>query len=510
VIKVIVTTTINPPSRALKLFSEKKDWTLIVVGDKITPHNLFRRFEKKCKNVLYLSPDDQEKKYPKLSKAIGWRKIQRRNIGYLEAYEMGASVIATVDDDNIPTSEWGKNLFLDKNVSVNYYKTRLNSFDPVGATNYPNLWHRGYPLQLITKRSYSDKIKKNIKSDIQADFWNGDPDIDAVCRLTFAPDCAFKHKYFPISSNRISPFNSQNTFLTREVLKHYFLYPDIGRMDDIRIYNRPLNDNEVATLASAISSGQFIVSVAKGGNGIGVVSGGGIGCGKHCAESYVPGTSVTLTATPSFGSTFTGWSGACSGVGVCTLNVNSTKYVIANFTLTTTPVANIEAESGTLTAPMILAGNAIYQYVQTGIATAGKATYTFNVPQAGDYFIVAKVNAPSQANNSYYINIDGDPTGETMAWFMNTTGGFENRFVSWGGVDTGGNPVKLFTLTPGQHTLVIKGREDGVYLDKLIVYYNGIIGNVPPPITPDDKPEIMLLKQDVKPGSEFKADMIKS
>lgn len=232
-IKVIVTTTINPPSRALKLFSEKKDWTLIVVGDKITPHNLFRRFEKKCKNVLYLSPDDQEKKYPKLSKAIGWRKIQRRNIGYLEAYEMGASVIATVDDDNIPTSEWGKNLFLDKNVSVNYYKTRLNSFDPVGATNYPNLWHRGYPLQLITKRSYSDKIKKNIKSDIQADFWNGDPDIDAVCRLTFAPDCAFKHKYFPISSNRISPFNSQNTFLTREVLKHYFLYPDIGRMDDI-------------------------------------------------------------------------------------------------------------------------------------------------------------------------------------------------------------------------------------------------------------------------------------
>lgn len=28
--------------------------------------------------------------------------------------------------------------------------------------------------------------------------------------------------------------------------------------------------------------------------------------------------------------------------------------------------------------------------------------------------------------------------------------------------------------------------------------------------TPGDKPEIMLLKQDVKPGSEFKADMIKS
>lgn len=232
-IKAIVTTTINPPSKALKLFSEKKDWSLIIVGDKITPHHLFRNFEKKCKNVLYLSPEDQDKKYSKLSKAIGWRKIQRRNIGYLEGYEMGADVIATVDDDNIPSSDWGKNLFLNKTVFADHYKTRLISFDPVGATNFPHLWHRGYPLQLVAKREYSNIVKKKIKADIQADFWNGDPDIDAVCRLTFAPSCIFKNKYFPMSSNKISPFNSQNTFLTRQILKHYFLYPDIGRMDDI-------------------------------------------------------------------------------------------------------------------------------------------------------------------------------------------------------------------------------------------------------------------------------------
>jgi len=31
----------------------------------------------------------------------------------------------------------------------------------------------------------------------------------------------------------VSPFNSQNTFLRREVLPHYFMFPKVGRMDDI-------------------------------------------------------------------------------------------------------------------------------------------------------------------------------------------------------------------------------------------------------------------------------------
>ena len=35
------------------------------------------------------------------------------------------------------------------------------------------------------------------------------------------------------SSNRIAPFNSQNTILNPEVLSNYFLFPFVGRMDDI-------------------------------------------------------------------------------------------------------------------------------------------------------------------------------------------------------------------------------------------------------------------------------------
>ena len=37
--KYIVTTTIQSPTKATRLFAEKVGWTLIVVGDTKTPHD---------------------------------------------------------------------------------------------------------------------------------------------------------------------------------------------------------------------------------------------------------------------------------------------------------------------------------------------------------------------------------------------------------------------------------------------------------------------------------------
>jgi uncharacterized repeat protein (TIGR02543 family) len=47
---------------------------------------------------------------------------------------------------------------------------------------------------------------------------------------------------------------------------------------------------------------------------------------------YARGTVVTVTATPDLGWTFAGWSGACTGVGVCTLTMDGNKTVMATFT----------------------------------------------------------------------------------------------------------------------------------------------------------------------------------
>ena len=224
--KYIITTTINNPTEAIHKFDNMPDWKLIVVGDKKTPSNYNLR------NGIYLSPEDQENYDKDLSDAIGWNCIQRRNFGLLKAYQLDADIIATIDDDNIPLDNWGKNLMVSKEIDLDFYETDEIVFDPISVTNYNNLWHRGFPLQLLSKRK-AKKIKKKICPDIQADFWNGDPDIDAVCRMEHAPECKFDNSYFPFSSNKFSPFNSQNTFLSKTVLKNYFLFPHIGRMDDI-------------------------------------------------------------------------------------------------------------------------------------------------------------------------------------------------------------------------------------------------------------------------------------
>ena len=66
--------------------------------------------------------------------------------------EKGADVVAVVDDDNIPYKNWGKKLLINNKIKTNYYKTNLEAFDPISVTNHNNLWHRGFPLQLLNKR----------------------------------------------------------------------------------------------------------------------------------------------------------------------------------------------------------------------------------------------------------------------------------------------------------------------------------------------------------------------
>ena len=168
-----------------------------------------------------------------MSKLVGWNCIQRRNFAILEALERGAEIVALIDDDNIPYNNWFKNIYINKKIKCKEIKTNKIIFDPVGYTNHNNLWHRGLPLELVNNRKYKNSKKCLIKPDIQANFWNGDPDIDAVCRMIFKPECIFQKNFFPFFSRKISPFNSQNTLIHRRAIKDYFLFPHIGRMDDI-------------------------------------------------------------------------------------------------------------------------------------------------------------------------------------------------------------------------------------------------------------------------------------
>jgi hypothetical protein len=247
-VKTIVTTTINPPTEAIIKFIGKKDWKLIVVGDLKTPHHEYENIQE----IIYLHPDDQHSRWKTLSEIVGFNCIQRRNFGFIYAYEIGAEVVATVDDDNIPYDDWGEDLLVNQTVEVDCYDC-LEVFDPLSVTNNRQFWHRGYPWQLISVKNKTTYLgKKSIKVDVQAGLWDGDPDIDAVERITACPLVKFDTMQ-PYYSPKITVFNSQNTFLSRDVLPFYMMFPFVGRMDDIwgsYFLQKMRNVNVVFTRAS--------------------------------------------------------------------------------------------------------------------------------------------------------------------------------------------------------------------------------------------------------------------
>jgi RHS repeat-associated protein/uncharacterized repeat protein (TIGR02543 family) len=76
------------------------------------------------------------------------------------------------------------------------------------------------------------------------------------------------------------------------------------------------------------------VSVATLGSGAGTVTSSptGIDCGTLCRADFAPNTAVTLTASPASGSTFGGWSGACTGTALtCTVTLDQARSINATF-----------------------------------------------------------------------------------------------------------------------------------------------------------------------------------
>ncbi len=77
----------------------------------------------------------------------------------------------------------------------------------------------------------------------------------------------------------------------------------------------------------------YVLTVTRSGSGRGAVKSApeAIDCGERCSATFNLGTVVTLTATPESTSTFTGWSGACSGTGTCVVSMTQQRSVTATF-----------------------------------------------------------------------------------------------------------------------------------------------------------------------------------
>jgi hypothetical protein len=213
--KFIIITTINEKTRAVSNFEEMDGWHLIVVGDKKS------KPIESSNNLTFLSMEDQKKLGFLISEKLPYNHYARKNIGYLYAIREGADVIYDTDDDNIPYPYWGQENFKcgtfiqGEDDFLNIYQYFSKEY----------IWPRGFPLDLINRR----EALAIVKSDpAKVGVWQGladlDPDVDAIYRLLFNKLVTFERKEPVIlPAGKYCPFNSQNTFWTKEAFPFLYL-----------------------------------------------------------------------------------------------------------------------------------------------------------------------------------------------------------------------------------------------------------------------------------------------
>ena len=116
------------------------------------------------------------------------------------------------------------------------------------------------------------------------------------------------------------------------------------------------------------------VTVAKKGVGSGTVTSTpvGIACGSTCTHAFAKGISVKLVATAASGSVFSGWSGACTGTGVCRVAMSQARAVSAAFRKAVCVVPNVKGK-------LLASAKAALKAASCGTGTVSNA-YSSTVP----------------------------------------------------------------------------------------------------------------------------------
>jgi phospholipase C len=98
------------------------------------------------------------------------------------------------------------------------------------------------------------------------------------------------------------------------------------------------------------SSSPVQLSVQAAGTGGGTISSNpaGINCGSTCSANFNTGTQVILTETAGTNSSFSGWTGGCSGANpTCTLTLSASQQVTATFNTSASVLTVSLAGTGT-------------------------------------------------------------------------------------------------------------------------------------------------------------------
>ena len=163
------------------------------------------------------------------------------------------------------------------------------------------------------------------------------------------------------------------------------------------------------------SSTSYMLTVTEAGTGSGSVtsSPSGITCPSTCSASFASGTPVTLTAKASTGSTFTGWSGACSGTGTCSVTMTAAKSVTATFSSSGSPAVTLTPTSlslGTVAVGVISAAKSV-TLKNSGTAALTITSIAITGTNSGDFLKSSTTCGSSlAAGASCTIKVEFKPT----------------------------------------------------------------------------------------------------
>lgn len=229
----------NERPEAYALWARQGD--LIVAGDHNSPSELGDYVHEL--DGTYLTPEEQDD-WP-FSAFIGWNCIQRRNAAVMTAYERGYRYVATVDDDNAPTSTWVSNHVAHLQGYLPHdtaYASGDRGWVDIGAFNSPPIRQRGTPFGAVYRHSTAplpwrpklfggtEQAYSVVVSTAQV---IGDPDCDAVMRITEDPQVKFAARNVVVDVRQYAAFNSQATMWDGEWAPLIACLPGVGRYDDI-------------------------------------------------------------------------------------------------------------------------------------------------------------------------------------------------------------------------------------------------------------------------------------
>jgi hypothetical protein len=211
--------------------------TLRIIGDRKTPSTVWKaaaNAQASGFDVVCPTLDEQEQYLARLglsSSFIPWNSDNRRNIGFLQAWETGADVVISIDDDNFCRT------------GSEFFRTHLVVGETVGSQpasavgdgwfnvctlleidGGANVYPRGFPYSVRDMIPGAQvPVDDGAIIALNAGLWLRDPDVDAVTRLTLRPTATgASAESVILGPDTWSPINTQNTALMRQALPAYY------------------------------------------------------------------------------------------------------------------------------------------------------------------------------------------------------------------------------------------------------------------------------------------------